>query len=63
MMTSKHELNAQQLRKVDATLSITMSIEDWQQLANVLPERWPCTDLEKVIVAMIESAQRSLTKP
>jgi hypothetical protein len=44
-------------KKVEATLSITMPLEDWEALRAQLPVAWPSWKLSSVIDHLVTKAQ------
>lgn len=60
-MKVEYDLNRQQLAKVEATLSITMSISDWEELCKAIDTRWPGWVVKDAIQSAIRKAGLTFT--
>ena len=56
-MNVTYSYDDEQLGEVDATLSITMPIRDWEELADNMPDKWPGWKVRGAIHSVVRKAR------
>lgn len=42
--------------KIEMTMTVTMTLEEWKMISGLLPNRWPACDLSSAIQTMVSKA-------
>jgi hypothetical protein len=61
-MTIRYAFKLEDVEKLQASMTLTMKLEHWAELAKPLPVCWPARELGNKIAAMIALARKSFNE-